>query len=91
MAVLTTLTCEYAARKASELNNLSVTSEQATYTTREILIPGFQEGMSSIKIASQAIKDDSGQSSHRGQGSQPLTPRFNTGLTIVTKSKNKNI
>lgn len=47
---------------------------QATRATREILHSlGFQEGTSCIKIASQAMKDASGQPSLSSTGSWPVT------------------
>lgn len=48
---------------------------QATRATKEILHSlGFQEATSCIKIASQAMKDASGQPSLSSTGSWPVTP-----------------
>lgn len=59
----------------SELNKLSLASRTGHLCNeRDSYSFGFQEGMSCIKIASQAMQDGSGQPSLSGPGSWPFTP-----------------
>lgn len=93
--VLTTVTCRYAARKASEGNKLSVPTHGDHMRTGhlrqlEILtLVSFQEGnVSFYQIASRASKlGCCGQPAVRAKAHV----LFNIGLTIIIKNKNKNV